>query len=145
LAIIVLLASLGFHEVAQQKILAKTLDQEIAKLEAPVKEVHGLREQAKQMQDRVISVEKIFKTRDMTLEALRELSNVLPMDTYLSSYNYNEQTNTIQIVGISTYSLDLAPMLEKSPLFKDVTQRGAIFKPQPGGKYNFNYEMKLER
>jgi Tfp pilus assembly protein PilN len=145
LTIIVLLAGLVFHQMAQQDILARALDQKIAQLEKPVKEVNALRDQAKAIGDRINSLEKILQKRDANLEALQELTGILPTDTYLTTYNYQEQTNLIQISGWSSSGSDLLQKLDQSPLFKDVSQKGAIYKPQAGGKYNFTYEMKLEK
>lgn len=79
----------------------------------------------------------------MNLEILRELTNVLPPDTYLSTYTYRD--GTITLVGLSGSASDLIPKLDKSPLLKDVVQRGQIFKDPQTGKDRFTYEVKLER
>jgi len=37
------------------------------------------------------------------------------------------------------------PKLEKSPILKDVVQKGSIFKDAATGKDRFSFEMKLEK
>jgi Tfp pilus assembly protein PilN len=142
LAVIVILIGLGFHKMAQQKILADALDREISKYEAPVQKVHALQEQTAARLKDIESLGKILQKRDMNLEVLQELTNILPFDTYITSYTYRD--GVIQINGFSGSASDLIPRLEQSPLLKEVTQRGPISK-NPNGKYQFFFEMKLER
>ncbi len=143
LAIIALLIALGFHEMAQNRVLVRKLDQEIQSLKAPVERVQSFRSQADALEKRITSVEDILLRRDKNLEILRELTTVLPSDTYLSAYQYRD--GTIQLVGYSASSSDLIPKLEKSPLLKDVVPKGPIFKDPQKGKDRFTFEAKLER
>jgi Tfp pilus assembly protein PilN len=142
-AIIALLISFAFHQMAQQRILIRALDQEIVKLQGPVERVRALRSETETMEKRIASIEKILGKRDMNLEVLQELTNILPMDTYITTYN--NQDGKIQIAGLSNSATDLIPKLEKSTLLKDVAQRGPIFKNAQTGKDQFSFEMKLER
>jgi Tfp pilus assembly protein PilN len=144
LAIIALLIALGLHEMVQQNILAGEMDQKITSLKAPVEKVHSLQKQAEEMETQITAMEKTLKARDMNLEALQELTTILPPDTYLTTYTYKE--GTITIGGMSGGSTsDLIQKLEKSSLLKDVVPKGPVFKNAATGKYQFNFEMKLER
>jgi Tfp pilus assembly protein PilN len=143
IAIIALLLALTFREMAQQRIYIRSLDREIAKNEGPVARVQALRSEAEAMEKRITAIEKILGKRDMNLEVLRELTNILPMDTYMTMYN--NQEGKITIAGSSNSAVDLVQKLEKSPLLKDVIQRGSTYKNAQNGKDNFNFEMKLER
>jgi hypothetical protein len=79
----------------------------------------------------------------MNLEVLRELTAILPSDTFLTVYQNTE--GTINISGSSSSAEKLIPQLENSPLLKEVTQRGTVFRDVQTGKYRFTFEMKLER
>jgi Tfp pilus assembly protein PilN len=142
LVVIAILIGLGFHKMAQQNILADALDREILRYETPVKKVHALQEQTAAKLKDIESLGKILQKRDMNLEVLQELTNVLPLDTYITSYTYRD--GVIQINGFSGSASDLISRLEQSPLLKEVAQRGPISK-NPNGKYQFFFEMKLER
>ncbi len=143
LAVIALLLAFALHQMVQQRILIRTLDQEIAKLQGPVARVQALRNETETMDKRIASIEKILGKRDMNLEILQELTNILPMDTYITTYS--NQDGKIQIAGLSNSATDLIPKLERSPLLKDVVQRGPIFKNAQTGKDQFSFEMKVER
>jgi hypothetical protein len=58
---------------------------------------------------------------------------------------YRYQDGNIQIVGQSGSASDLIQKLENSPLLKDVTPRGTIYKNQQTGKEQFTFDAKLER
>jgi hypothetical protein len=81
----------------------------------------------------------------MNLEVLRELTNILPSDTFLNSYTYRNQEGTIQIAGVSPSPSDLIGILDKSPLLKDVGLKGGYWKDQATKKNRFTIEAKLER
>ena len=143
LAVIVLLLGLGFHRTIQDRALIRKLDEEIDARKAPVARVQSIRNQADDLEKRIQSVEDLLGQRDMNLEVLRELTTILPSDTYLNTYSY--QDGTIRIAGLSGSSSDLISKLEDSPLLKDVTMRGPIYKDQRSGKDRFTFEAKLEK
>jgi Tfp pilus assembly protein PilN len=143
LAIIALLAGLGFHRMAQNRMLVRELDAVIASKKADVERVQSLRAQSETLEGKIKSFEDLLRKRDMNLEILRELTNILPVDTYLLSYNNRD--GTILMVGFSGSYSDLIPNLEKSPLFKDVVPKGTIYKDGQTGKDRFTIEAKLER
>jgi Tfp pilus assembly protein PilN len=143
LAILALLAALGFHRMVQDRNLTRRLDQEIQSLQTPVARVQSLRNGAETLEKRIQSVEDLLRNRDMNLEILKEMTAIFPPDTYLNSYTNRD--GTIQIGGLSGSAYDLMPKLEKSPLLKDVVQRGSINKETQSGKDRFSFEMKLER
>jgi Tfp pilus assembly protein PilN len=143
LAIIALLTALGIHRLVQDRNLSRQLDREIQSLKAPVERVQSLRNGTETLEKRIQSVEGLLRNRDMNLDILKELTTTLPPDTYLNSYSNRD--GTIQIGGLSGSAYDLMPKLEKSPLLKDVVQRGSINKEIQSGKDRFSFEMKLER
>ncbi len=143
LVILVLLAGLTFREIVQDRILSRKLDQEIQALKPRVDKVQAIRAQAQGLEKRINFIEGLLRKRDLNLEVLQELTVILPPDTFLTMYQ-NDQ-GTIQISGSSASAPDLIPKLEKSPLIKDVVQRGTIFKDAQNGKDRFTFEAKVER
>jgi Tfp pilus assembly protein PilN len=143
LAILALLTALGVHRIVQDRKLIRQLDREIQSLKAPVERVQNFRTETEAMEKKLQTVEDLLRNRDMNLEIIKELTAKLPPDTYLNSYSNRD--GTIQIGGLSGAAYDLIPQLEKSPLLKDVVQRGSINKETQSGKDRFSFEMKLER
>jgi Tfp pilus assembly protein PilN len=143
LAIIVLSIGIGFHRTIQNGKLIGRLDDEIQKLEVPVARVQSIRNQADNLHKRIQSVEKLLGQRDMNLEILRELTTILPADTYLNTYNY--RNGAVRIGGLSGSSSDLISKLEDSPLLKDVGTSGPIYKDARTGKNRFTLNAQLEK
>ncbi len=141
--ILALLIALGFHRIVQERKLIRELDKQIAALKAPVEKVQSLKEQSENLQNRSQSITNLLHNRDRNLEILRELTTILPADTYLNTYSNRD--GLIQISGQSGSAYDLMPKLEKSPILKDVVQKGSIFKDAATGKDRFSFEMKLEK
>jgi Tfp pilus assembly protein PilN len=143
LAIIGLLLALSLNQMVHDRQLIREADAQILALKAPVERVQAVRNQTEEMGKRIRSLDDLLRNRDMNLDILKELANVLPPDTFLLNYTYRD--GTVTLIGYSGSASDLIPKLENSPLLKDVIQRGQIFKDQQTGKDRFNYEAKLER
>jgi Tfp pilus assembly protein PilN len=143
LAILVLLFALGFHQVFQNRALLRDLDQQILSLKTPVERAQTYRSKADAMEKSIRSVEELLRSRDMNLEILRELTTILPPDTYLNIYS--NRNGSIQIGGFGSSPYDLIPKLERSPLIKDAVQRQTILRDNRTGKDRFSFEMKLEK
>jgi hypothetical protein len=85
--------------------------------------------------------------KDKNLEILRELTGVLPADTYLNTY-VNRDGN-IQLVGVSASASDLISKLEQSPFLAGIVLKAPIrnIGKSPDGKDRnfFNIEAKLKK
>ncbi len=143
------LAALGvgfaFRPMVQQQILIRQLDQEIKTLETPVNRVQELRTQMQNLEKRISSVEEVLNRRDQNLEVLRELTSLLPNDTYLTLYRNQDCNFSLNGQSPPTSSSDLIGKLEKSPLLRDVLTTTATFKNQQTGKDIFQLSAKCEK
>ncbi len=143
--VIALLIGLGFQRMIQERMLVKQLDQQIASLQAPIKRVQAARAEAEALEKRIRYVEGVMQKRDLNLEVLRELTTILPPDTYLTSYTSNNQNGTVQISGLSPSPPDLILKLERSPYLTSVGLQGTVFRDAQTGKDRFTFQAKLER
>jgi Tfp pilus assembly protein PilN len=143
LAILVALAGLGFHQMIQERILIRKLDQEIQSLKGAVERVQALRTRAEGLEKQLGSIEGLLNRRDRNLEILQEMTALLPADTYLKIYRNSDCSVTIN--GDSTSPPDLIAKLEKSPLLRDVVQQGAVFRNPQSGKDTFTFLAKCEK
>jgi Tfp pilus assembly protein PilN len=141
--VLILLGALALRGTVQERYLLRRLQRETDALKGRVESVQKLRADMKKLETETKYNEGLVQRRDMNLEALRELTAILPTDTFLSVYSNKD--GTIQISGSSTAAPDLIPKLEKSSLFKDVQQRGQVFRDAQTGKDRFIFEMKLEK
>ncbi len=141
--IVILLGALALRGTVQERYLVRKLQRETDTLRGRVESVQKLRAEMKRLEAETKYNQDLLQRRDMNLESLRELTAILPNDTFLSVYSNKD--GTIQISGSSAAAPDLIPKLEKSPLFKDVQQRGQVFRDAQTGKDRFIFEMKLEK
>lgn len=140
--ILLLLVALALRPIVQNRILSSTLDREIEALEGPVGRVKALEREAALLEQKAESMEELLSSRDRNLEVLQQLTLILPSDTFLTSYSNRD--GTIQLVGLSGSSSELIPLLERSPLLRDVTQKGTIYRDTQTGRDRFTFEAKLE-
>jgi general secretion pathway protein L len=141
LAIIALLLMLAFHKTVINQRLIKELTVISNKNKPAIDKVMDLRAKAEALEAKVKSFEDLIGKRDMNLEVLRELTLVLPQDTYLNTFVNRD--GIFQLVGLSGSSSDLIQKLDKSLFFKDVVSK-APFRDQ-NGKDLFNIEARLEK
>jgi Tfp pilus assembly protein PilN len=140
--IIALGAGLLFHGQIQSRKLVEKLDSEIVQNKPKVDRVLRLRTETETLAKRIDYIEGLYRRQDRNLEVLEELTQILPADTYLNSYTYRD--GKVSIGGYSNSASDLILMLESSPLFKDVGQRGTTTRDQRTGKERFQIEATLE-
>lgn len=129
----------------QQKLLSQKLDQEIAALETPAARVRDLRTKMLNVEKKVVSFEDLLNRHDQNLEILRELTEKLPADTYLTMYRNQDCTLQLQGQSPPATSSDLILTLEKSPLLRDVTISQTIFRNPQTGKDTFTFSAKCEK
>lgn len=141
--ILLLIIGLGLHQTVQNSLLLSQLEQVKKMLNVPAQKARELRAQGETLEARTKLIESLLKNKDRNLEILKELTTILPEDTYLQSYSNRD--GIIQLNGFSGSSSDLAIKLEKSPLLKDVVQKGIISKDLGSGKDRFTFEAKLEK
>jgi Tfp pilus assembly protein PilN len=134
---------LGAHRVVQERIVIRELDSQIQALQPQVDRVVRVRGQAEALGKKITYVEGLLRRRDMNLELLQELTNILPPDTYLNIYR--NQDCTITLAGLSSSADALIPVLERSSLIMNVVQKGATYKDPQTGKDRFNLDAKCER
>jgi general secretion pathway protein L len=143
LLIAVLVTGLVSREMIQERIMIRELDEELSRLKSPVEKIQEIGSQAKALEEKIIFLEGLVHQRDMNLEILRELTEILPDDTYLTRYRNTDCR--IEIVGLSPSAPDLLSKLEESPLLVDVEQKGTMFKDQRSGKDRFTLNLRCER
>jgi general secretion pathway protein L len=143
LAACLLLVGLAFllRGPYQQRVYVSQIQQEITRLDPEVKKL--VKEEAalgvltKRYEALLAQVQK----RDSNLAALNTLASVLPPDTFLLNYRY--QNDTITVSGVSASALTVQSALEKSPVFKNV-QFSAPINRDPSGKDRFSLTMSIE-
>jgi Tfp pilus assembly PilM family ATPase/Tfp pilus assembly protein PilN len=142
LIILALLAGLFIHGQIQDRELVQVLDEEISEIKPDVAVILESQRQTEELEKEIDFIESLFRSKDKNLYVLQELTTMLPDDTYL--YNYRNQEGRITISGLGGSASDLIPLLESSPLLKEVAVQGNIQRDNLTGKDRFTIIAKLE-
>src|SRR5207244_301869 len=113
-----------------QSLYAERLDQEARRLAVEVRPVADQEARLNRISDRLKALDGSMRGRDANLEALRELSRLLPPGTWLSSYSC--QDNVVTISGFSESAASIQKLLEDSPVFRDAQFTSSITRDASG-------------
>ena len=125
----------------QTLVYGERIDQEIHRLLPQVKDVNLQEAELENMNKRFRTLSMHLRNRDANLEALRELSRILPPDTWINSYTY--QDSAVSLSGLSNSAAQVQKVLEDSPLFRDAQLTSTITK-DASGKDRFSLRTALE-
>src|SRR5262249_34833999 len=78
------------REPYQTLAYAGRLDQEIRSLAPQVRDIGAQESELEKWNRRTTTLDTHIRNRDVNLEALRELSRILPPDTWIGNYNFQD-------------------------------------------------------
>lgn len=136
-----LLAQLVSCQLRQRRQLAR-VEQEIKALKVKMAAVDAVNRRVQEQRTRLRYLRGMITERVRPPEILKELTTLIPDDTYLSEYAYKDRF--CEITGFSPSASKLLPILEDSPLFMGVEFSAPIV-AQSGGLERFRIRMRLER
>jgi Tfp pilus assembly protein PilN len=141
-SLLVLLALFAWlRDPYQESLYAKQLDQESRRVAIEVRPVAQQEAQLNRASDRLKTLNSLIGARDGNLEALRELSRLLPPSTFLSSYSYQDKVVTIS--GLSESASAIQKLMEDSHVFHDAQFTSSITR-DPSGKDRFSIRASVE-
>jgi general secretion pathway protein L len=125
--------SWGGGNILRHKLRLDYLGTEIKRLSSEIKRVDQLRTEGKKIEDRIDYLNTLAQGGVPVLEILKDLSERIPENAWVHHFSFSEKG--IQIEGQAGAASELIPLLEASPLFRDVKFLSAITKK--GGKERF--------
>lgn len=138
-----LILAVALRERVQDGRYSSRLGQEISRLEPEVRKVRNVEEQLAQLTRRVDFLDGFKELNPEVLQALAELSQILPKHTVVSDLNFKD--GTIQISGVSGEAASLPQIIDNSPLFREVEFISAITRSNLApDKEAYRLSMKLE-
>lgn len=129
------------REPYQSSVYASKLDTEIRKISPEIKEVSAQEAELNRLSEKYRALFGHFQSRDLNLEAMRELSHVLPPTAWLTNYIY--QNDSVTISGFAQSASEIQKALEDSPVFKDVQFVNSVTR-DANGKDRFSVKATLE-
>lgn len=138
---VLLLANLALP-IQQKSNIAKVVEQELIDFKQQSAETVALRSKVDQakLENRFLETKK--KQSLQILQILNELTLVIPDDTWIS--NFELRDDTIHLHGQSIASAALIPLIDASPLFKNVSFRSPVTQNRQNNTERFHVSAELE-
>lgn len=117
------------------------LQEQTATAAKKVKEIEKIKSGAQILLDDVRKLTAQKQDEPSMIEALNELTGLLPKDTWLNSFQYAK--HKIQIQGLSASASALIGILEGSPYFKQVSFISPVIPDRQSGQDRFQIAMEV--
>lgn len=140
--LLVVLAALGTRSYFQQSALAAQVDSEVTGLQGEVNQVLGLRDQVEAKEAEVEQLQKLLQDRQKTLAVVKDLTERIPNDAYLTSLQIQGEQLTMQ--GYADQASSLLPIIAQSPYLESVKTNWITKDPRRANQERFNFEAKVK-
>lgn len=138
-AMIILLLLTPLH--VENRRIAE-IDRQQAANREEVRKVEALRKDADTQAGEVATIRKFKDKKMLALDIMRELTTVLPKDTWLTRVRVTE--NSVDIEGYAKSATEILPKLEASPCFIKVEFAAPTFRDTRTNTERFVIKMELE-
>ena len=140
------LVALGLFWLVSPLRIAETrveiIDREIASRRDEVKKVEGLKKELEGVEKEIAAIETFKSSRPVTLNLLKELTKILPMNTWLSRIRFTG--STVDIEGYAASATEILPRLEASGHFKKVEFASPTSRDARMNADRFSIKMEIE-
>jgi Tfp pilus assembly protein PilN len=138
---LLLLILLALRGPLQQSWYASRLEAEVTRLEPEVKKMKRVEERKKDFERRIALLANARRTNERILEALKELSSILPKEAWVMDLTL--RNNAIEIYGISDSAATLPQLIDNSPRFRGAEFVAPIARDS-NGKEVYRIRLQLE-
>jgi len=131
----------------KERFYLAELTERVDALKGRVGEVEKMKEEIAVIEKKIESVEKIKGGEISKLELLRELTEIIPGDMWLTRFSCTEQKGKreVDLSGFANAASEIIPILEKSKYFEDVKFKSSIVRDRSTEKEKFNVTAAVTR
>jgi general secretion pathway protein L len=143
--IMVLIAMWILYMIAPLRIEGKRLselDRQLQLRKEDVRSVEALKTEIDDLRKEIAAVEDFKQNAPLTLDIMRELTMIIPKNTWLTRVRVSE--STVNIEGYATSASTLLPKLEASNYFKKAEFASPTFRDKRMNADRFNIKMEIE-
>jgi general secretion pathway protein L len=141
LLLIILLASSVVLPVVQKRMRIEAMELALEEAVVRAKSVQSLRDRIDQLQKESQFLNEQYLKRPSIVQIIRELTDVLPDDTWLNRLDISGAE--LQVQGQSETAALLIQLIESSPLFTNVRFRSAVVKVPRSNTEQFHLSADL--
>jgi len=131
----------GSSVLIKERWILRELDAQIEQLEPEVSAIEEMQTQISELEKKLDILEKIKRKKPSQVEILRELTAIIPENTWLNRFTYRK--GKVEVEGQAPSASDLIAILERSPLFRDARFPAPITKTHDGLE-RFKMEVSIE-
>jgi Tfp pilus assembly protein PilN len=144
--LICLLVALGLFSLASplqlEKWKVEALDREIAVRKDNVKKVEMVIKDLRNVENDLAAIRAFKNSRPMALNMLKEMTRILPKNTWLTRIRIAD--STIEIEGYAASATEIVPKLEASEYFKKVEFASSTLRDPRLNVDRFTIKMEIE-
>jgi Tfp pilus assembly protein PilN len=139
---VLLLFSLIVRKPLQQQAYSAQLSEEVSRLEPEVRKIRSVEDQIADLRRRADLLRELKRSNEQPLNALNELSQILPKNAWV--YDFNMRNQSMEIYGASGMAAALPQILDNSPHFKDAEFIAPILRDGQGNEI-YRIRVKMEQ
>jgi Tfp pilus assembly protein PilN len=139
---VVLLAAFAMRAPVQRQILVREYKREIASLQPASNQAQQAVDTQKQTYQRLELIRDFQAQGHESLDALAEITQRLPADTWLNHFAY--RLGQVDVNGTSKSAAALLPLLQASPQFSNVRFSGGLTR-DPSGADRFRLQLQVKQ
>ena len=140
LLIIILAPASVFSWIIRDRLILSQLERELLEVKSKASIVEKMNIKSIELENHIMSFNKLKEGRLSRLEIIRELTDILQPDIWLSEIYITDEG--IEISGFANAASNLIQVMENSPVFTNVRFDGTITKD--GGRERFKIKTGIE-
>lgn len=138
---VLLLLAFAAREPLQRSILVRQYKREIATVQKVSNQTQQALDQQKQAYQRIELIRDFQVQGHESLDALVEITQRLPADTWLNHFAYRQ--GQVDLSGVSKSAAALLPLLQASPQFTNIKFNGGLTR-DPSGVDRFRLQLQVK-
>ncbi len=146
LFLLVILVALGLFWVISplqiEEWKMEAIDREIASHKENVKKVEMVKKDLQNMEKELTSIREFKSTRPLVLNLLKEVTKILPKNTWLTRIRITD--SVVEIEGYAASATEIVPKLEMSEYFKKVEFASSTSRDTRLNADRFTIKMEIE-
>ncbi len=145
-AAVLVACSIGAYvakSVVQMNLRHQILTEQVRELKREVLNIEDLQHEAEGYDSFAEAIESMRSKQRSKLIILEEITELLPMDCWLTEFNLKGADKKVKLSGYADSASQLIPLLEESSLFENVKFTSPITTDKKTNKEKFRLEMQI--
>jgi len=131
------------HDTRETERRLGVLNKQLLTMKQKVQSIEALQAKVEKIELYSTTIDTIRKKKMSKLDILAALTDVLPVDSWLTDFEFKSGQGAVKVSGFSVSASKLIPLLEESDIFEDVKFTSPITMDKREKKEKFKIEMKL--